>query len=58
MTNWAQYYSGYVDDDIAFVNEIINFLQDKLDKCNDEETIKKKRLSIQINSLKYMYSIY
>jgi hypothetical protein len=58
MTNWAQYYSGYVDDDIEFVNEIINFLQDKLDKSEDKDTIKKKRLSIQINSLKYMYSIY
>ena len=58
MTNWAQYYSGYEDKDIEFVNEIINFLQDKLDKSKDEETIKKKRLSIQINSLKYMYSIY
>ena len=58
MTNWAQYYSGYDDKDIEFVYDIILFLQDKLNKSKDDETIKKKRLSIQINSLKYMYSIY
>jgi len=58
MTNWAQYYSGYDDKDIEFVYDIILFLQDKLNKSKDDETIKKKRLTIQINSLKYMYSIY
>jgi hypothetical protein len=57
MTNWSQYWSGYGDDDIEFVNEIVKFLQDKLDKCKDEETIKKKRLTIQLQSLKYMYSL-
>lgn len=57
MTNWSQYWSGYGDDDIEFVNEIVKFLQDKLDKCKDEETIKKKRLTIQLHSLKYMYSL-
>lgn len=57
MTNWTQWYSGYGDEDIDFVLEIVKFLQDKLDKCKDEETIKKKRLTIQLESLKYLYSL-
>tara|TARA_R100000773_G_C4137406_1_gene65463 strand:+ start:247 stop:423 length:177 start_codon:yes stop_codon:yes gene_type:complete len=57
MTNWGQWYNGYSDEDIVFVNEIVKFLQDKLDKSKEEETIKKKRLSIQIESLKYMYNL-
>tara|TARA_R100001015_G_C4610202_1_gene165544 strand:+ start:693 stop:866 length:174 start_codon:yes stop_codon:yes gene_type:complete len=57
MTNWTQWYSGYGDEDIDFVLEIVKFLQDKLDKCKDEETIKKKRLTIQLESLKYVYSL-
>ena len=57
MTNWGQWYNGQTDEDIVFVNEIVKFLQEKLDKSKEEETIKKKRLSIQINSLKYMYNL-
>ena len=57
MVSWTQWYSGYDEEDIEFVVEIIKFLQDKLYKCKVEETTKKKRLSIQINSLKYMYSL-
>jgi hypothetical protein len=57
MTNWGQWFSGYADEDIEFVNEIVVFLQNKLNKCKDDETIKKKRLSIQIESLRFMYNL-
>ena len=57
MVNWTQWYNGYDEEDIEFVIEIIKFLQVKLYKCKVEETTKKKRLSIQINSIKYMYSL-
>lgn len=58
MTTWSQWYSNYTDDQIEFVNEIISFLQNKLDNCKDDEVIKKRRLSIQLDALKYTYSIY
>mgnify|MGYP003627833887 FL=1 len=61
--NWGQWYSGYKNDDVEFVLDLVSFLQEKLDKCDELENldahtiIKRKRLSIQLDSIKYMYSL-
>ena len=63
MTNWGQWLIGFKDDEIDFVLDLVSFLQDKLDKCDELDNvdahtiIKKKRLSIQIESIKYMYNL-
>jgi len=57
MSSWGNWYYGHLDEEIEFVQEILEFLQKKLDDSKEDETIKKKRLNIQINSLKYYYSI-
>jgi hypothetical protein len=63
MTNWGQWYSGYNEDDIEFVTDLVSFLQEKLDRCDDLDDIdantiiKKKRLSIQLQSIRYLYNL-
>ena len=47
MTNWTQWYAGITDDDVKFVLELVDFLQEKLDKCEESDDLKKKILNVQ-----------